>query len=390
MGFDLYSTAGAPVEQQVLHWRDMAQTPISKLDDEACARVRVVLMSALEGLALRFAHAAGLAEPALREPLARLRRVELQQALAVQSMLGADHSALELAVAYKQCGIEVGAALARCEAGSALGTALRFILLDDVDHLYRLAAALDHVEGKDANNILQSHTDIVCARPTILQHRAAQDDLRDAAAAASLTPRARVHLMVAMACAQGAGELLLRDAARQADPVLRQLYAEIASVEEQHLSHLESLLDARSGWLSQWLLLQSAEALCYHACLRHESAPRLKAWWERMLDFEIGQFHEVARLLLGHQGLDARAVLPGELDDCLDFCSQRAFIQQVLAQELDRSCMAGAYVPRSQESQATRDWRAALNAEGSPSESVAAGYSWFPGTELARLQPGVV
>ena len=40
-------------------------------------------------------------------------------------------------------------------------------------------ALLDRLEGKDANNILQSYTDILPGRPTIEHHRAPQDDLRN-------------------------------------------------------------------------------------------------------------------------------------------------------------------------------------------------------------------
>jgi hypothetical protein len=37
-----------------------------------------------------------------------------------------------------------------------------------------------------------------------------------------------------------------------------------------------------------------------------------------------------------------------------------------------------------QESSASLEYRSHVNSEGSPSESVAAGYRWRPGTELSR------
>jgi hypothetical protein len=39
---------------------------------------------------------------------------------------------------------------------------------------------MDRVEGKDANNILQSYTDITPGRPTFLEHRYPDDDVRGA------------------------------------------------------------------------------------------------------------------------------------------------------------------------------------------------------------------
>jgi hypothetical protein len=37
-----------------------------------------------------------------------------------------------------------------------------------------------------------------------------------------------------------------------------------------------------------------------------------------------------------------------------------------------------------QEPQSSLDYRNHMNSEGSPSETVAAGYSWTPGTEVMR------
>lgn len=41
------------------------------------------------------------------------------------------------------------------------------------------SALMDRVEGKDANNILQSYTDIMPGRPTSVEHRHPEDDLRN-------------------------------------------------------------------------------------------------------------------------------------------------------------------------------------------------------------------
>lgn len=385
MALDLYAGFGTPVELQALHWRDMALTPISKLDDDAFTRVRIGLMSALEMGAFDFAHAAALGSSDLREALARVRRIELHQGLAVQSLLGTDHSPLELAIGHKQCAIEVAAALAQHEPDAVVAAALRFGMVEDLDHLYRLAALLDRVEGKDANNILQSYTDILPGRPTILQHRAPQDDLRAAYDTTTAHASTRIHVLTMLALARRLGTLFAHGAMTQADPVVRQLHAEIASIEEQHATHYESLLDPREGWLEQWLLHQAAEAVAYHACVQRETEPRIKALWERMLDYEIGQFHYVADLLRSHGGQDPQRIVPRELPDTLPFSSQRDYLRKALQEELELSVCAGVYVPRSQESQATRDYRTRVNAEGSPSESAAAGYIWSPGTELARL-----
>ncbi len=48
---------GTPLDRQMFTWQDLARTPISKLDDDAFTRVRVILMNGIESEALRFSHA---------------------------------------------------------------------------------------------------------------------------------------------------------------------------------------------------------------------------------------------------------------------------------------------------------------------------------------------
>src|SRR5690606_34038913 len=102
-----------------------------------------------------------------------------QQATTINWLLGADFSPIETTIAYEQVAIEVTAAVAQVEPDPYLAQVYRFGLLEDFDHMYRYSALLDRLEGKDANNILQSYTDIIPGRPTIDEHRHPHDDLRN-------------------------------------------------------------------------------------------------------------------------------------------------------------------------------------------------------------------
>ncbi|WNL44115.1 hypothetical protein RKE25_11805 [Dyella sp. BiH032] len=44
MGLNLYDGRGCALVDQRMSWRDMVQTPISKLEDDAFTRVRAILM----------------------------------------------------------------------------------------------------------------------------------------------------------------------------------------------------------------------------------------------------------------------------------------------------------------------------------------------------------
>jgi hypothetical protein len=254
MSFNLFSSKGVPPEQQRFTWRDMAGKPISKLDDDAFTRVRVILMNGIETEALRFQHMAARMSRELRLSLAQTRRSEQHQATMVNWLLGADHSPLETTIAYEQVAIEVTAAVAQREPDAYIAQAYRFGMLEDFDHLYRYAALLDRLEGKDANNILQSYTDILPGRPTVIEHRAPQDDLREPYERASAAPLTKLHALLITAAEFQTHDYYMNIGPLFADPVARQLYAEIASIEEQHVTQYGSLLNPEETVLEQWLL----------------------------------------------------------------------------------------------------------------------------------------
>ena len=55
----------------------------------------------------------------------------------------------------------------------------------------------------------------------------------------------------------------------------RQLYAEIASVEEQHVTQYESIIDAGESWLEKLLLMQATEVYNDDSCVESEKNPRV-------------------------------------------------------------------------------------------------------------------
>src|SRR5690606_25022824 len=116
--------------------------------------------------------------PHLRQELARIRRIEHHQQTLVNWLNPADQSVLETTIGFEQVAIEVTAAVAKAEPDPYQAQTYRFGLLEDFDHMYRYAALMDRVEGKDANTIVQSYSDILPGRPTSLEHRHPDDDLR--------------------------------------------------------------------------------------------------------------------------------------------------------------------------------------------------------------------
>ena len=387
MAIDLLRDRGVPLDQQKFTWRDLVRPTYSKLDDDAFTRVRVILMNGIEAEALRFGHACARMNRDLQLPLARVRRIEQHQQTMVNWLNPADQSPLETTIGFEQVAIEVTAAVAQKEPDAYLAQVYRFGLLEDFDHLYRYSALMDRVEGKDANVLVQSYSDIVPGRATIAEHRAPEDDLRapyDKRTASLLT---KLHALTIMAGEHMTHDYYMTVGPMFADPLARQLYAEIASIEEQHVTQYESIIDASEPWLEKWLLHEANEVYNYHSCVESEGNSKIRAIWERFLEYELGQLRFFADLFEQVERRDAAEVLSSHLPAPIEYVSHREFVQETLRAEVDLRARGVNFVRPDEESDATREQRRQLNSEGSPSETVAAGYIWHPGTELARIVP---
>lgn len=384
MTIQLFENKGTPLDKQKFTWRELTPKPISKLDDDAFTRIRVILMNGVEQQANRFQHHCGLFNGELRNALAQVRRVEHHQQTLVNWLLGPDHSPIETTIAYEQVAIEVTAAVAQQEPDPYLAQVYRFGLLEDFDHLYRYSALLDRVEGKDANNILQCYTDITSGRPTAEEHRDPEDDLRDHYDHVAADPISKMNALTIFSGEYQTRDYYMNIGPTFSDPVARQLYAEIASIEEQHVTQYGSIIDPNETWLEKWLLSEANEAYNYYSCMHAEKNPRIKAIWERFLDYELGHLHLVMELFKKHERRDPAEIIPTFMPDPIAYESQRDFVRKTLNQEVDLRVAGSQFVGRDQESKATHKYRDYINSHGSPSETVAAGYQWQAGTEMAE------
>ena len=383
MALDLLHDRGVPLERQRFTWRDLVTRPISKLDADAFTRVRIILMNGIESEANRFGHALARFHRELQAPQAIVRRVEQHQQTLINWLLPADQTPLETTIGFEQVAIEVTASVAIAEPDPYLASIYRFGLLEDFDHLYRYSALMDRLEGKDANTVLQGYTDIVPGRPTALEHRHPLDDLREPYRHTRADLLSKLHALTITAGEHQTHDYYMTIGPMFADPVARQLYAEIASIEEQHVTQYESLIDPRESPLEKWLLHEACEAYNYWSCAEYESDPRIRRIWERMLEYELGHVQFVARLLEDYERRDAQEVLDRRLRDPIVYESHREFVREVLRSEAELSAAGPNLISRDDEPDRTRVYRAHMNAKDSPSNLVAGGYTWRPGTELA-------
>jgi hypothetical protein len=318
----------------------------------------------------------------LQAPLARVRRKEQHQQTLVNWLLPADQSPLETTIGYEQVAIEVTAALAQAEPDPYIAQVLRYGLLEDFDHLYRYAALLDRLQGIDANTITQGYTDIVPGRPTADEHRDPLDDLREPYDKRKADPLTKLHAYTILSGEHQTHDYYMHYGPWFADPLARQLYAEIASIEEQHVTQYESIIDPTESWMEKWLLHEANEVYNYYSCAEQEDHPHVKAIWERFLDYELGHLQFAIDVCKEVERRDPAEYLPETLPQPIAYKSHREYVRQVLRDEVDLRADGPQFVNKNQEPERSLAYRRQMNADGSPTETVAAGWRWTPGGEL--------
>jgi len=219
-------------------------------------------------------------------------------------------------------------------------------------------------------------------RPTAVEHRAPEHDLRRPFDGKTADPLTKLHALSLTSAEQQTHNYYMNIGPLFADPLARQLYAEIASIEQQHVTQYESLLDPSQSLLENWLLHEAMEVYNYYSCLQQESNARIRGIWERMLDYELGHFRAVSELFKQHERRDPEEVVGKELPEPLPFESNREFVREVLEAEVDLRARGTEIVQLEQEGESSLAYRKHMNSQGSPSEIVAQGYAWRPGTEL--------
>jgi len=384
MAINLLHDKGIPLDRQRFTWKEMAGKPISKLDDDAFTRIRIILMNGVELDSLRTKQIALRCNAGARVQLAQLMRAEQHQATSINWLIGADHSPIETTIGYEQTAIEITASVAQLETDPYQAQGYRYALLEDFDHLYRYTALLDRLEGKDANNITQGYTDIVPSRPTVVHHRAPEHDLlMPYELTAELATK--LHALTLTGGEYQTHDYYMNIGPLFSDPLARQLYAEIASVESQHITHYGSMLNPSESILEKLLICEANEVWNYAACAEQETNPRIKALWARFLDYELGHFQIAMQLFKDIERRDpAEIVGDGTLPPFIQFQSQRAFVRKVSEQEQGMRKDGTSFVDMASEGASSLAYRDQLNADGSPAMAVSSTYSWSPGTELSR------
>jgi hypothetical protein len=154
MGFNPLKEKGIPLEKQMMDWTKLNIKPYDKKDVHPYTRCRIIIMNGAEVEGAFFGHqfARHCEDIELKRSLAMCRRIEQQQQKAINWLVPANESPLEVTIGYEQVAVDLTAALAKREPDPVVKAALDFALLEDFDHLYRYANLLEMTRGSKPRN----------------------------------------------------------------------------------------------------------------------------------------------------------------------------------------------------------------------------------------------
>jgi len=338
MAFNPIQEKGTPLEKQFHSWSDINVTPYDKNTVHPYTRTRIILMNGIEVDAALFKHHFNRHTDniAVKKQLALTRAIEQQQQKMVNWLVPANESTLEVTIGYEQVAVDLTAYLARTEPDPYVKSALDFALLEDFDHLYRYANLMEMTEGKKAESIVKDLTEITPGRPTYAEHRYPSDNLTRPYNASRADILTKLHVATITAGEQQTMNFYMNVGNRALDMLGRGLYAEIAMVEEEHVSHYESLADPTVSWFEMLVLHEYNECYLYYSFMTTEPDNRIKQIWERHLHEEIEHLRIAREMMKQYERRDpADVMLPSELPALTIFQSNKDYVRQVLASQVD-------------------------------------------------------
>lgn len=321
------------VSSYFMDWKKMYPKAYDKNKVSPYTKTRVILMNGTEFESNWFLHqfARHCDNPELKREIALVRAQEQQQQKRISCLKPLNEGILEATIAYEQLAIDLTATLAQHEKDKNVKAALDFALLEDFDHLYRFANLLKMDQGIDADMLVGKFTEIMPARPTIAHHRYPKDNVKlniDNGTADTFT---KLVTAIITAAEQQTMNYYMNVAQLYKNNLGRKLFAEIAMVEEEHVTQYESLKDPRDTWLEMWVMHEYTECYLYYSMMLDESDEYIKEIWKEHFEMEVAHLKKAVECLEKFEGKTFVQVCPnGKFPKPLTLGQNKEYIRKVL------------------------------------------------------------
>ena len=338
MTFNPLKEKGMPFEKQLRNWHQIVGEPYNKTDVDCYTRTRQILMNGIEVEAWGFKHQLNRFIPDNDDKgrIAQISRIENSQQMTANWMGPADQSVLETTLAYEQVAVDLTAWLAQNESDPYVKETFDFGLLEDFDHLYRYAQFAYMTEGIEPDEIVQGKTDVIVGRPTQHHHNCNAMRRRKHYDKNTADPQTKVNILTVLSGEQQTHNFYAEHGFMYGDHVLRETYAEIKDVEEEHVTMYESLIDPTESMWEKFLIHEFTEVCNYYTCVEDEVDTRIKKTWEVFLDMELTHLQMAAEMFKKYEGRDPEEVIGDKIVIPNRFLSQKTYVQKVLESEVDK------------------------------------------------------
>ncbi|MBR2337449.1 MAG: hypothetical protein IKA61_05860 [Clostridia bacterium] len=335
-----------PLIKLIQNWQQLYPKPYDKREVDPYTKTRIILMNGTEFEANWFSHnfARSVCDNDLRRELALTRDIEKQQQLKISLLKPKDESILEHTVSYEQLAVDLTAELAKRELDCDVKTALDFALLEDFDHLYRYANLLEGERGIAAEWLVGRYTEIMPGRPTISHHRHPFDNVKRCINAKTSDVQTVLSTMIITAAEQQTMNYYMNVTNFATTDIGRRLYQEIAMVEEEHVSHYESLMDANATPFEKLLWHEYCECYLYWSAYMTETDPYIKNLWEENLSIEISHLHKAVELLQRYEGKEWQEVIPcGDFPAPISLHENIDYVRKILSDTVQYTSLKDDY-----------------------------------------------
>ena len=375
MTFNPLQEKGTPLDRQLRSWHEIVRRPFNKKDVDCYTRTRQIFMNGIEVEAWNFKHhfARVSDDNDVKSVLAQIRRIEDMQQTTVNWLGPEDQTVLETTLGYEQVAVDLTAWLSQNEPDAYVKETFDFGLLEDFDHLYRYSQWAYITHGINPNDILQGQTDVILGRPTQNHHNDNALRLRHHYDKTTATPQTKVNILTLLSAEQQTHNYYAEHGFMYGNEGLRETYAEIKDVEEEHVSMYESLIDPNETMFEKLLIHEFTEVCNYYNCMEDEPDTRIKSIWEEFLSYELEHLKIAADLLKKYEKRDPEEIIGNKIILPSRFKSQKEYVTKVLKKETGKRL--GCDMDYSSVEKLPDDWASykvqdAVNAEGAPSERV--------------------
>ncbi|HZK24325.1 MAG TPA: hypothetical protein VFC74_02935 [Oscillospiraceae bacterium] len=324
--------------EAIMDWKTIYPQAYDKNLVDPYSKVRIILMNGIEVEAALFSHQfhRNCNDNELRRDLAFSRRIEQQQQKRINWLSPIGETPLETTIGYEHVAVDLTSWLAQNEPDPYVKDTLDFALLEDFDHLYRYANLLELDKNISAQKLVKKYVEITPGRPTIAEHRHPSDTVRGYINFKSADIRTKLNIMIITAAEQQTMNFYMNVGPTYYNDLGRQLYQEIALIEEEHVSQYGALMDPNCTWLENLLMHEYMECYLYYSFYQDERDPHLKNIWEMHLQQEIAQLHRAKDLLAKHEHKDWQQVIPGGVfPKLLQFHDTKDYVRKILGQQIE-------------------------------------------------------